>query len=265
MFQVTIDDMLLTVDEETAEQLRGNHFNNFIPLEITSEIFSCLPSQQLIFIIISDPEYAENYATAVRRELLNQDTRSTPHQPNEKSRLWKSSECPTEDDHKATCLLALRRSYDAEFSDKKTHKNVIWTKIDNKMNETGFYVGEGVDARERVRQKFSNLQSTYIKYRDSQKRTGEGKLKVPKYLDELEDILGFKHEVNPILVIDSTLPSNYVHENGESSETSCKGIAQNMKVHLPIDSMPLRRLFDPNLKNKKLSKNWFRYKGRIRR
>ncbi|KAG5867898.1 hypothetical protein JTB14_021179 [Gonioctena quinquepunctata] len=74
MFQVTIDDMLLTVDEETAEQLK-------------------------------DPEYAANYATTFRRELLNQDTRSAPHQPNEKSRLWKSPKCPTEEDHKATLAL----------------------------------------------------------------------------------------------------------------------------------------------------------------
>ncbi|KAG5868789.1 hypothetical protein JTB14_001698 [Gonioctena quinquepunctata] len=90
------------------------------------------------------------------------------------------------------------------------------------MNETGVYVGEGVDARERVGQKFNNLQSTYIKYRDFEKRTGEGKLKVPKYLVELEEILGFKHKVNPILVIDSTLPSKNGHDNGESSETSCE-------------------------------------------
>lgn len=137
--------------------------------------------------------------------------------------MWKSPKCPTEEDHKSTlALLALRRSYDAEFNDKKTHKNEIWTKIANKMNETDFFVGEGVDARERVRQKFSNLQSTYIKYRDSQKRTGEGKLKVPKYFDELEEILGSKHKVNPILVIDSTLSSSNVNENRESTETFCE-------------------------------------------
>lgn len=86
---------------------------------------------------------------------------------------------------------------------------------------------EGVNAREKVRQKFSNLQSTYIKYRDSQKRTGEGKLKAPKYFDELEEILGFKHKANPILVIDST-PSKNVHENEESSKPSCSTKSENL-------------------------------------
>lgn len=35
MFQVTIDDMVLTVDEETAEHLKGNYFHHFILLEIS--------------------------------------------------------------------------------------------------------------------------------------------------------------------------------------------------------------------------------------
>ncbi|CAH1114923.1 unnamed protein product [Psylliodes chrysocephalus] len=71
------------------------------------------------------------------------------------------------------------------------------------MNQMGFYVGNGIEGREKVRQKFSNLHAKYIKYCDARKNTGQGKLKVPKCYEEMEDILGDKHKVNPIINIDS--------------------------------------------------------------
>lgn len=157
-----------------------------------------------IFTIISDPEYAATYAEAVRKQMQNESMVGIL-----KFQIWKSPKSPTEEDHKATlALLDLRLSYNDDFKNKKTPKNEIWKKIASKMNERGFVVGEGVEGKEKVRQKFANLQSTYIKYKDSQKRTGEGKLKRPKYFEELEEILGEKHKVEPILVIDSENISN---------------------------------------------------------
>lgn len=71
------------------------------------------------------------------------------------------------------------------------------------MNEMGFYVGLGTEGREKVRQKFANLQKIYIKYFDLQRTTGQGKISLPKYFDELDEILGDKHKVNPAKIIDS--------------------------------------------------------------
>ncbi|KAG5894391.1 hypothetical protein JTB14_031855 [Gonioctena quinquepunctata] len=84
----------------------------------------------------------------------------------------------------------------------------------------------------KIKQKFCNLQASYIKYCDSQKRTGEGKLKLPKYYDELHDILGDKHKVNPILLIEAASPNtdsvSRRHSDLEST-TSCASSSEPLE------------------------------------
>lgn len=117
--------------------------------------------------------------------------------------LWKTKK-PTQIDHEATlAFLALRKQFDAEFADKKNSKNFVWSKIVNKMNEMGFVVGDGVEGREKLRQKFANMTAMYIKTIQKRNNTGEGKITYPLYFDEMDDILGDKHKVTPLLVIDS--------------------------------------------------------------
>jgi hypothetical protein len=121
------------------------------------------------------------------------------------SSLWRSSKRPTQQDHQATLtLLALRRELDNEFTNKKNVKLDLWMRVANKLNELGFFVGHGVEGRDRCKTKFHNLQSMYMKTVDLRKRTGQGKIKLPPYFEELDAIFHDKHKANPVFSIDST-------------------------------------------------------------
>ncbi|KAG5867900.1 hypothetical protein JTB14_021181 [Gonioctena quinquepunctata] len=99
MYQIQIDDMILTVDAGTAEQLEG-------------------------------------VCCEVRREITKGHMHSTPVVTPKQSQdiqLWKSPKCPSEEDHQAIlALLALRRSQDAEFGDKKSIKFKYAKKLQTK-------------------------------------------------------------------------------------------------------------------------------------
>lgn len=170
-------------------------------------------------MIIADPSYAANYLRCVKTQLDKENVA-----PNKcKSSLWKSAKSPTEEDHKATvALLSLRQALNNNFNDKKTHKNQLWQTIANELNRQGFFVGEGMEAREKVHLKFTNLQSSYIKFCDLRRQTGQGKLKPPKYFDELHLILGDKHKVNPVLIFDTAdhSPSTSLVDNSEGNTSN---------------------------------------------
>lgn len=141
------------------------------------------------------------------------DTASCSSKTSSECFLWKTKK-PTQLDHEATlAFLGLRKQFDKEFADKKTSKNAVWQKIATKMNEMGFYVGDGVEGRERLRQKFANMTATYLKTIQKRTRTGEGKISYPPYFDEMNNILGEKHKVTPQLVIDTAS----VKSTGEAS------------------------------------------------
>ncbi|KAL1487927.1 hypothetical protein ABEB36_015312 [Hypothenemus hampei] len=110
--------------------------------------------------------------------------------------LWKSSKNPSLKDMEATqCFLSLRKEM-----------NDLWQKIAVQMTNMGFYVGTGIEGRDKCRQKFANLQTSYLKFIDKTKATGEGKLKKPPFYEELNEILGCKDKTAPVIVIDSLLP-----------------------------------------------------------
>jgi len=46
-------------------------------------------------------------------------------------------------------------------------------------------------------QKWRNLKQQYRKYVDNQKKTGRGKMVVPEFFEEIDEILGSAHSVNP--------------------------------------------------------------------
>lgn len=137
------------------------------------------------------------------------------------STLWKSSKNVTSEDREATkVFLELRKQYDPQFRDKKTSKNTLWQKINDTMKEMGFYIGDGVIGRERCRQKFCNLQTSYLKAKQRRKRTGEGVIILPPFFEELDELLSGNHKVNPVLIID-TYDANT--KESESNSESRKG------------------------------------------
>ncbi|KAF5270784.1 hypothetical protein FQR65_LT17801 [Abscondita terminalis] len=173
MITVELDGYLLTVDTETAEALK-------------------------------DPVVAQRYIQLIQKQVTpgaGSVANSSSNSP--EVLLWKTKK-PTQFDNEGTLkLLELRKQFDKEFNDKKTAKNIIWQKIAAGMNNLGFFVGEGVEGRERLRQKFANMSATYIKYLQKRKQTGEGKISYPPYFEEMDDILGDKHKINPVIVIDT--------------------------------------------------------------
>jgi hypothetical protein len=67
----------------------------------------------------------------------------------------------------------------------------------------GHFVGTDIAGREKVRQKFANLQSAYLKTKERRNRTGEGSVENSPYYNEVDAILGDKHKTDPVLIMDS--------------------------------------------------------------
>lgn len=136
--------------------------------------------------------------------LLSQDFTTTPTTTEIQKKVWTTSKNQTSHDRQATSFfLELRSKYNREFTDKKTNKNAIWQKIADEMNAKHFFVGEGVEGREKCRQKFSNLESSYKKYVDKKNSTGEGKVDKPPFFEVLDGLLGKKHKISPVLIYDT--------------------------------------------------------------
>lgn len=87
------------------------------------------------------------------------------------------------------------------------------------MNKNNFFVGDGLEGAEKCRKKFSNLQTSYIKYKDKRHQTGQGKIIKPPFIEEMEEILGKKDKITPQLVIDSASCSNISAQTEVSDET----------------------------------------------
>ncbi|KAG5866586.1 hypothetical protein JTB14_008160 [Gonioctena quinquepunctata] len=184
-------------------------------------------------IITVDRENGSNVASwQIRQQLFGKEQKIDS---NISVPVWKTSKNQTERDREATrFFLDLRKKYDKEFADKATNKNSVWTQIAKIMNDNGFFVGDGIDGREKCRQKFSNLQASYIKYVDKRKQTGEGKIVKPPFYDELEDIMGDKHKIEPILVLDFFPLKELKWKRFKRKKTNLK--MDNNHQH-PIDSV----------------------------
>lgn len=50
------------------------------------------------------------------------------------------------------------------FRDKSTANNILWSKVANQMTNMGYCLGD--KDKNKVRQKFMNLQYTFMKYKD---------------------------------------------------------------------------------------------------
>jgi hypothetical protein len=147
-------------------------------------------------LIIADPFYAEKYIEMVKKAINMKETENEAT-----STLWKAKH-GTAVDHEATlAFLSLRQSYNKTFINKKKLVKTLFGRKLDQLNEMGYSVGEG--GREKCRQKFANLQSSYLRTKEKRRRTGEEKVQDSPYFQEMDAILGDKHKTQPLLVIDS--------------------------------------------------------------
>jgi hypothetical protein len=100
-------------------------------------------------------------------------------------------------------LLKLRLELAAEFNDTKTMKQGLWQNIAKEMKEKRFPIEGHKEGTEKYRQKFSNLQRTYMNHIAHMKRTGEKTKRPPPYFNEIHDMLGNKDKTNPPYLEDS--------------------------------------------------------------
>lgn len=78
-----------------------------------------------------------------------------------------------------------------------------------------FFVGDGILATKKCRQKLMNLQHSYIGYKEQVRQTGEGFIKSLTFLMNLRIyILGDKHKSNPTFVLDW----KHIQSNKKSSK-----------------------------------------------
>ncbi|KAL1489776.1 hypothetical protein ABEB36_013710 [Hypothenemus hampei] len=76
-----------------------------------------------------------------------------------------------------------------------------------------------VGKEEKCRQKFANLQRSYMNFVQNMKKTGSGKRDHPPFFNELQEILGDKDKVNPPYLEDSLSEPTI---ESESSSSSCE-------------------------------------------
>ncbi|XP_044745660.1 uncharacterized protein LOC123307426 [Coccinella septempunctata] len=150
-------------------------------------------------VLLNDPDAAKEFINTLEPNNMDglelQNEGSQEDLP--KSMVW-SSKKPSKRDHDATkFFLRIRVEYSHKFDDRKTIKGQIWSLIAKKMNENGFYVGEGRDAVEKCRMKFANLQKQYLNHMNHLKKTGAEHKSEPLYFSEMHSILGGKDKVCP--------------------------------------------------------------------
>ncbi|CAG9773472.1 unnamed protein product [Ceutorhynchus assimilis] len=144
--------------------------------------------------LCEDPELARRYIDELRRQCPEAEAGTSTstssvlvpsvaaasqpvHNQKSEQKVWTTSKGQTPRDLQATAFfLCLRKDLDKKFKDKKTANTTLWQEVAEKMNRNGYFVGYGSDGRERCRQKFANLQQTYLKYIDRRRQTGEDTL-----------------------------------------------------------------------------------------
>jgi hypothetical protein len=117
------DEIIVTVDAETANQLQGMLF--------------VVKRKVILFIFVE--RVAAQYLAAIKA-IMNPPIVAKPS-----SKLWSTTKESAEDNRATLHLLQMRKKLDAKFTDKKTVKNSLWQEIAD-LNRSEFSVGTGLEA-----------------------------------------------------------------------------------------------------------------------
>ncbi|KAL1493853.1 hypothetical protein ABEB36_009539 [Hypothenemus hampei] len=157
-------------------------------------------------ILLNDDEAAANYVEKMLKRDDVQESKKT------QLNLLNSVEG-------TQLFLSLRKEHNEKFNDKKTLKTTLWQKIALELNNKGYDIPKGREGGEKCRQKFANLQRSYMNFVQNMKKTGSGKRDPPPFFNELQEILGDKDKVNPPYLEDSLSEPTI---ESESSSSSCE-------------------------------------------
>lgn len=103
-----------------------------------------------------------------------------------------------------------------KLKDRKTKEDKVWQRVVAKMGiEFPDSVTE-VARGSKCREKYNNIQATYLKYKRSNNKTGEARKKPPKYVSFMEERLSLSVKVNPNII--DSLPSSATSSSGSPSD-----------------------------------------------
>ncbi|CAH1101791.1 unnamed protein product [Psylliodes chrysocephalus] len=192
-FAVFVNDILVHIIEHASVVFKLNtdddYLMNYVIEGIINKkrVFMHLPCEDLETIDI-------------RRSLLDQNELfRTPNESKDNFTVWKSKGKNSEEDKQAVEILLVERLRLAhKFDDKKTVKIQLWKEIAQELEKHKFNV-----TGEQCRQKFSNIQKSYINYVRQINSTGSGKIDPPENYDLIHAILGGKDKILLNDVIDT--------------------------------------------------------------
>lgn len=176
---------------------------------------------------------------------------------NDSNILWVQRK-PTERDIAATeRLLDLRLEYSKYFNDKKTTKQSLWQTIAERLSSEGFNFNVSkTQAGEKCRQKFANLQKTYMNYISHCKQTGNERKEPPQYYSKLHSIFGDKHKVFPVAIHDSLginepqlLGSNEMETDPTSNASGMNEVSSD-EENTPNKYSTTKKILRPNRDDK---------------
>lgn len=106
------------------------------------------------------------------------------------------------------------------LNDKMHSKKKIWNDIALEMQKEGYFVTVGSKSSDKCHQRWRNLEKMYHVHCRYMKSTGTGKKKPPKYFDEMHQLIGEKHNSQPVNLLDSLGVSTAAAS--DTSSTECK-------------------------------------------
>ncbi|CAG9815261.1 unnamed protein product [Phaedon cochleariae] len=188
------------------------------------------------------PSPTWQFAEPSTSNIVSPDQNQNDLDPRNSGMIWTTRGKPSSKDIEATdFFLSLRGNdhYMKCFNDKKSSHNILWRDIAKRMNEAGYWVGEGKVATDKLRHKFKNLTKMYMNFIAYVKRTtGTPKRDPPQFYDELHKIFGEKDKTNPKLIIDSEL-------NTSEKIVSTESLASENLVDNHVPENPLERSDTP--------------------
>jgi len=92
---------------------------------------------------------------------------------------------------------AIKERY-STLKDKITKNRIVWKAISESLQnlQSGITLGQ-------CAQEWRNLQQQYKKYIDNNTKTGRARVSKPEFFDEIEEVIGSSHTVNPQHITDT--------------------------------------------------------------